>query len=186
MASPVSPEHGEGDSDVGLWLGIYRVATPGTESRHNTTAFVIEDSTQPDSLLRILPECGGGSWPEGNHLSGVPELVAEICRSSASYDLHAKLDLYEAAGIPEYLAVLQYEQEIRWHVLVKGKYELLQPDAGGVWRSRLFPGLWLDGTALLARDMGRVLARLNEGINSAEHDAFVAELTRRRDQGRKA
>src|SRR4029077_6713651 len=100
MASPVSPEHSYGDSDVGIWLGIYRIATPGTESGHNATSFLIGDSPQPDNLLRISKDCGGGSWTEGNHLSGVPELVAEICRSSASYDLHAKLDLYEAAGIP--------------------------------------------------------------------------------------
>ena len=68
---------------------------------------------------------------------------AEISRSSAAYDLHQKLDLFEEARIPEYLAVLLYEQEIRWRGLVRGKYKLLTPDADGIWRSRIFPGLWL-------------------------------------------
>ena len=179
MASPVSPEHGQADSDLGIWIGTYRIATPGTESGHNTTVILLGDTAQPDNHLRIAQACGGGSWPEGTHLSGVPELVCEICRSSAAYDLHAKLELYEAAGVPEYLAVLQFEEEIRWHVLLNGKYELLPPDGEGLWRSRIFPGLWLDGKAMLARDLSRVLSRLHEGLESAEHQAFVAELQRR-------
>src|ERR1043165_1833916 len=67
MASPVSPEHGQADSDLGIWLGTYRVATPGTESGHNTTAFLLGDTAQPDNHLRIVPACGGSSWPEGTH-----------------------------------------------------------------------------------------------------------------------
>ena len=76
--------------------------------------------------------------------------------------------------------VLVEEREIRWHILEKGRYRLLATDADGLWRSRIFPGLWLDGKALLERDLARVLARLQEGINSPEHRAFVAELQRRR------
>jgi Uma2 family endonuclease len=117
---------------------------------------------------------------EDKYLAGVPEFLAEICRSSASYDLHVKLDLYQAAGIPEYLAILLFEREIRWHVLINGRYEMLTADADGLWRSRIFPGLWLDGKALLAGNLQRVLSRLQEGINSAEHKQFVAVLADRK------
>jgi hypothetical protein len=106
MSSPVSVDHGDMDGDVGTWLGVYKVRTPGTASGRNTTSFLLHDTPQPDLNLRMIPECGGASWVEDKYLHGIPELLAEICRSSASYDLHVKLDLYEAARVPEYLAVL--------------------------------------------------------------------------------
>ncbi len=183
MPSPVSAEHGDMELDVGVWLGTYKAATPGTAGGHNTTSFILEDTPQPDLNLRIRPEYGGSSWVEDKYLGGVPELLTEICRSSASYDLHVKLDLYQAAKIPEYLAILLFEQEIRWHVLVNGQYQLLPAGPDGLIRSRIFPGLWLDGKALLAGNTQQVPTRLQEGIRSPEHERFVAELARRRAAG---
>jgi Uma2 family endonuclease len=183
MPSPVSLENGEMDGDVGGWLFTYKAATPGTACGHNTTSFILEDTPQPDLHLRIRPEYGGSSWVEGKYLGGVPELLTEICRSSASYDLHVKLDLYQAAKIPEYLAILLFEQEIRWQVLVNGQYQLMPPDPDGLWRSRIFPGLWLDGKALLAGSMQQVMAQVQAGLHSPEHERFVAELASRKMAG---
>ena len=180
MASPVSVEHGDLEGDVGTWLGRYKAATPGTASGHNTTTFLLDDTPQPDLNLRVLPGYGGSSSVQDRYLCGIPELLAEICRSSAAYDLHIKLKLYQTAKVPEYLAVLQFEQEIRWHVLVKGRYRRMRPDADGLWRSRVFPGLWLDGKALLTGNLQQVLARLDEGLRSAEHKQFVAKLAARK------
>lgn len=179
MPSPVSVDHGGMDGDVGGWLGTYKAFTPGTASERNTTSFVLDDTPQPDLNLRLLPQYGGGSWVEDKYLHGVPELVAEVCATSASYDLHQKYNLYQSAGIPEYLAVVVFEQEIRWHVLVDGRYQLLSPDADGLHRSRIFPGLWLDGPALLSGNLRQVLDRLQEGLRSADHDRFVATLAAR-------
>jgi hypothetical protein len=100
-----------------------------------------------------------------------------------SHDLHDKRELYEAARIPEYLAVLLYEKEVRWHVLVGRRYRPLSPDRDGPWRSRVLPGLWLDSKALLERDLQQVLARLQEGLQSPEHKRFVAKLARRKRAG---
>lgn len=183
MPSPVSVEHGDMDGDVGAWLGVYRAATPGTASGHNTTSLILDDAAQPDLNLRILAEWGGGSWVEGKYLHGVPELLAEIARSSASFDLHVKFDLYQQAGVPEYLVILLHEREIRWHFLAEDKYHRLAPDGDGMHRSRVFPGLWLDGQALLRGDLASVLARLQEGLNSPEHQAFVAKLARQLGEG---
>lgn len=176
MPSPVSVDHGGSDTDVGTWLGVYHAFTPGTASERNTTSFILEDTPQPDLNLRLLPEYGGGSWVEGKFLHGVPEFVAEVCASSASYDLNQKYRLYQSAGVPEYLAVVVFEREIRWHVLVDGSYQLLSPDADGLHRSRIFPGLWLDGPALLSGDLRQVLERLQDGLRSPEYQQFVAQL----------
>ncbi|MBM4067552.1 MAG: Uma2 family endonuclease [Planctomycetes bacterium] len=180
MASPVSVQHGDSDGQLGGLFFVYSAATPGTATGHNTTTFILDDVAQPDLNLRILPEYGGGSCLDDKYLRGVPELLAEITRSSVALDMHVKLELYQEANIPEYLAVLLHEKEIRWHVLVDGTYQRLSPDADGIWRSRIFPGLWLDGQAFFDGNMNRVLARLQEGLASAEHQAFVAELNRRR------
>jgi Uma2 family endonuclease len=145
-----------------------------------------EDSPQPDTSLRILPEYGGQSQTEGLYASGAPEFLAEVCLSSTAYDLHQKRDLYEESGVREYLAVLMREREVRWHRLVENRFEVVPPPPDGVYRSAVFPGLWLDAPALLAGDLARVLAVLNEGIRSPEHGAFVGQLARRRAEGRQA
>jgi len=176
----VTAEHGDVHGQVGGWIGVYRAATPGTASGNRGTLFLRADVAQPDVNLRILQEHGGGSWIEDDYLHGPAELLAEVCPSSASYDLHVKYDLYRSAKVPEYLTVLLYEREIRWHVLVGDTYQLLSPDADGLWRSRVFPGLWLDGQALLAGDMSRVLSRLQDGLKSLEHQQFVGRLAARR------
>ena len=180
MPSPLSVDHGDMDGSVGYWLSHYKAATPGCACGHNTTTYLLEDVPQPDINLRILPEYRGKSWIDGKYLAGAPELLAEICLSSASYDLHQKFDLYEAAGVQEYLAVLLNEKEIRWHVLENGKYQRLQPDADGIWQSRVFPGLWLDGAALLVNDTRRVFDCLLEGISSPAHQAFARQLAEKK------
>lgn len=180
VPSPVSTDHWLPEDDIGGWLFTYRVNTSGTQSGGNATTIMLDDSPQPDRHLAILPECGGNSWFEENYLHGSPELMLEVCRSSRAYDLHQKYDLYEAAGVQEYLALLVYEREIRWHLLVDGRYQILPPDADGIWRSRVFPGLWLDGQALLKSDMAKVLAVLQAGLASPEHQAFVERLAKQR------
>lgn len=180
MASPVSVQHGEMEGDVGIWLGTYKTQTPGTAMGHNVTSFLLDDTPQPDLNMRILPECGGLSRVDGKYLSGPPELIVEICRSSAAFDLHQKFHLYEEAGVPEYLAILLHEDEIRWHVLERKTYRPLQPDAGDIWKSHAFPGLWLDGKAIFANDMTQVLATLRNGLEGSEHREFMKGLASRK------
>ncbi|MGH7134949.1 MAG: Uma2 family endonuclease [Pirellulales bacterium] len=183
--SPISIERGAmarlrlAQADLGAWLDVYHAFTQGTVNGRNTPSFILDDTPQPDLNLRLLPDFGGGSWVEGGYFHGVPEMLAEVCMSSASYDLHDKYDLYQSAGIPEYLVVVTFEQQIRWHVLVDGRYQLLLPDADGLWRSRVFPGLWLDRNALLAGNLTQLLDRLHDGLRSPEHERFVAQLASR-------
>jgi Uma2 family endonuclease len=176
LPSPVTIEHGVNDGYVGTWLGSYQAATPGTQAGHNTTSFLLKDAPQPDNFLRIFPEFGGASSTKDNYLAGSPELLAEICLSSTAYDLHQKFDLYQEAGVQEFLAIMLHEKEIRWYVLLDWKYQVLHPDADGILRSRVFPGLWLDGAAFFQGDMRRVLDLLQKGIDSPEHKDFVQNL----------
>ncbi|MEH2334046.1 hypothetical protein [Nostoc sp.] len=58
-------------------------------------------------------------------------------------------------------------------------YINLHPNQAGVIQSQLFPGFWLDQSALLAGDMQQVLSVLQAGVNSVEHQAFVQQLAQR-------
>jgi Uma2 family endonuclease len=180
MPSPLSREHGDMDYNVVNWLGQYSVNTPGVRGSSNATTLLADDSPQPDVHLRILPEYGGATWNEGKLIAGPPELVVEVCASSAAYDLHQKYDLYEAAGVQEYVAVLIHEQEIRWHRLGKKGYQRVAAAKDGLWKSKVFPGFWLDGAALLASDLPAVLAAQQRGIASPEHADFVRKLAKRK------
>ena len=179
VASPVRiKHHGEPHGDIVTWLGLYKVATPGVMLGDNTTVRLDgENEPQPDALLRIDEFCGGQSRiSEDDYIEGAPELIVEIAASSASYDLHDKLRAYRRNGVREYLVWLTQERAFRWYVLVEGEYELQQPDDQGILRSQGFPGLQLAVEALLAGDMQKVLAVLQEGIASEAHQGFVAQL----------
>jgi Uma2 family endonuclease len=176
MPSPIGLPHGTMSNQVGFWLLTYQLATPFCQSASNVTWFMQESAPQPDLFLRLLPEFGGQSGSEKKYPTGAPELVVEIASSSVAYDLHQKLNLYREAGVQEYLVVVLRKPEIRWYRRVEDKLELKIPDASGINRSVVFPGLWLNETALIADDLSAVIATLQEGLRSSEHAEFVARL----------
>ena len=183
IPSRVAIEHSEMEFNANGWLGVYKAATPGCCGACNATWLMGDrEVTQPDVSLRILPEYGGQSSVVGGLASGAPELVAEVCTSAATYDLHQKLEVYEEFGVQEYVAVLMFEQQLRWHRLCRRRFKVMAAPTDGVYRSALFPGLWLDGAALLTNDLARVLAVLQDGVNSPEHAEFVQRLAARRRQ----
>jgi hypothetical protein len=176
MPSPVRIEHGEPHSDITTWLGVYRAATPFVMVCDNTTVHLDADNEpQPDALLRIDSEAGGRSSIDAEgYITGAPEFIAEIVASSVSYDLHDKKHAYRRNGVAEYLVWLVYERRIEWFIWTEGKYEVLAANNSGVLQSPGFPGLWLDREALLQGNLSKVLATLQEGLDSDEHRTFVA------------
>jgi Uma2 family endonuclease len=181
MASPQKRPHGRYHGLLNRWLDEYEEATPGTEAQIGATNILgPESEPQPDSCLFILPECGGQVWEdEDGYLNGAPDLMAEIASASESIDLHAKKDDYEKAGVREYVVVALRRREVFWFIRRRGKFRELAPGADGIFRSEVFPGLWLDPAALLRRDRRRLLAVLRQGLGTPEHAAFVARLARK-------
>ncbi len=116
---------------------------------------------------------------EDDYIEGAPELIAEVAASSIDSDLDVKKKVYLRNGVQEYLVWQVADHQLDWFRLVSDPhdhYVLLAPDADGILRSRIFPGLWLDVEAWLKQDMVRVLEVLQLGIRSPEHDAFVQDL----------
>ncbi len=178
VPTPVYVQHGEPYSDIIAWVGTYRAATPGVRVSDNTSLRLdVDNEPQPDMCVWIDDPTGQAPRvPKESFLEIVPELIVEVAASSAAYDLHDKLNAYRRNRVQEYLVLIVYEQESRWHVWEEGEYHLLEPDEEGVLRSRVLPGLWLQPERFWAGDLAGVLAVLQQGLASPEHEAFVKRL----------
>ncbi|WP_416669921.1 Uma2 family endonuclease [Egbenema bharatensis] len=177
VASPVRVFHGTPHAALITWLGVYWTATPGVSAADNTTTRLdMDNEPQPDALLRI--EMGGTSTiSEDGYIEGAPELIAEIATSSAAIDLGAKQNAYRRNGVQEYLVWQTFENRLSWFRLQAEEFVLIEPDADGIIRSSVFPGLWLAVPALLEGRMMEVLSVLQAGIADPVHQAFVQRLT---------
>jgi Uma2 family endonuclease len=182
MASPQRRPHGKSQPNLSGVLWLYENGTPGVEVLDNTTTILGEESEpQPDLALRIMPEFGGQSQTTADdYVQGAPEFLAEIAHSTRSLDLNAKRSDYEQAGVKEYLVVCLEEPEIHWFDFAAGTE--LKPNRRGIYHSRVFPGLWIDGPALLARDSTRLIDVVQQGLASKEHGAFVRRLQHKRQR----
>jgi len=172
--------HGQPHGNLIVWLGNYKVATPGIElGIEPTVRLDLDNEPQPDAVLMIEEQSGGQArLSDDDYLEGAPELVAEIAASSASIDLGDKKRAYRRNGIREYIVWQVFEQRLDWFYLQEGEYISLPVDENGVIRSRVFPGLWLAVDDLVTGDMARVLAVLQNGLTAPEHDAFVQQLAK--------
>lgn len=178
MASPQKLPHGRSWSLGTALLGLYEEATPGVQSVINTTNIMgPESEPQPDCGLFIEPDKGGQvRITEDEYLEGAPEWLLEVSATTESIDLHQKKADYEKAGVREYVVVALRSKKVFWFVRRQGKFREMEPDADGIYRSKVFPGLWLDPAALLEKKVRRLLKVLRQGLASPEHQAFVKKL----------
>jgi Uma2 family endonuclease len=177
MPSPVSRRHGQRALPAAYWLLRYEEFTPGVEALDNVTTILgPRGEPQPDVSLRILQSHGGQTGEAGGFLAGAPELIVEVAISTRKYDLGPKLRDYQAAGVREYIVTTAKPDDVIWHVLRDGRLVRKPVDPDGVYRSEVFPGLWLDPAALLSRNLRGLTATLMQGLATPEHSAFVARL----------
>jgi Uma2 family endonuclease len=187
MSSPVSYEHGRKNDDTNYVFKHYERFTEGVEVLCNVTTFLdIRNEVQPDAMLRIHPEYGGQTRPEGKYIGGAPELIVEIAISTRSKDLGRKLREYEKTGVLEYVVATSRPDAIIWHVRRNDQLVPIPPGPDGLFRSEVFPGLWLDPAALLSRDLNQLIAVLDRGLATEEHAAFVRKLAEAKANSAKA
>ena len=160
VSSPASAWHAEPHSAVGIWVGHYHLNSENTRMFTDITLVLPGGDVQPDICLLWDTEDEPVEFNERDELITPPHFVVEIAASSASHDLHAKLTLYEQAGVREYVVWSTYERRIRWFRLVAGAFQERQPDERGLLQSEVFPGLRLLVAALLDGDLRAVVAEL--------------------------
>jgi Uma2 family endonuclease len=177
MSSPVRVKHHAlPHAHIVTWLGVYSAVTPKIMLCDNATVRLdLDNEPQPDALLRL--EKGQSRISHDDYLEDAPELVVEIAASSADYDLHGKLQVYQRNGVQEYIVWEYKKRRLYWFAQMKGTYVPLSPDKSGIICSQIFPGLHLDIKALLAGDLNKVLTELQKGLATPEHTAFVERLS---------
>jgi Uma2 family endonuclease len=173
--------HAQPHANLIIWLGNYKVATPGIALADNATVRLDRDNEpQPDVALFIEPMAGGRvKISDDDYIEGAPELIAEVAASTAAYDLGDKKVAYRRNGVQEYIVWQMFENKLDWFVLENDEYVNLLPDDDRIIRSRVFPGLWLAVDALLTGDMRQVMAILQHGLNSSEHKEMLQQLGNR-------
>ena len=181
MGSPVGlRRHSVPHFDAIAWLSQYKAATNGILGGDNGSIRLdMDNMPQPDIFLIILPEHGGQARiSDDDYLEGGPELVVEVSASSASFDLHDKLNVYRRNGAREYLVWRVKDRSFDWFALRDGRYVRIEPSEDGTLRSEVFPGLWLDPEALMRGDLPAVFHAVQLGLATPEHAAFVDRLGR--------
>ncbi len=173
VASPVRVrKHGIPHSRIIVWLGNYQAVTPGINIADNSTLRLdLDNEPQPD--VAVWLDNGNAFINNDDYLEGAPELIVEIASSSAAIDLHAKLHAYRRNGVQEYLVLLPEEQTGKWYCWQDEDAVEIAPDAEGVMKSRVFPGLWLSPERFWQGDVAGLLNCVQEGLDSAEHAAFL-------------
>src|SRR2546428_867780 len=177
MPSPVRvKKHAEPHGQLAAWLVTYAAETPGVACADNGTVRLdLDNEPQPDLVLMKLPEKGGQARISADdYIEGPPELAVEIVGSSRAYDLHQKKGAYRRNGVCEYLAWITSERRVVWWQLRQGEDEEIAVVADGLLKSSVFPGLWLDTKDLVRGELKAVLWVLRRGLESPEHDAFLA------------
>ncbi|WP_435009307.1 Uma2 family endonuclease [Tundrisphaera lichenicola] len=179
MSSPVRlNRHASPHAALIGWLMFYWAHTPGVIVGDNATVRLDGDNMpQPDAAMLIEPARGGqATLSEDDYVEGAPELVVEIAASTASIDLNTKLRVYRRNNVREYLVWRVLDRAIDWFVLRQGEYDRLPIGPDGLLRSEVFPGLWLDPTALISSDLVKALDALQLGIASPAHADFLDRL----------
>jgi Uma2 family endonuclease len=180
MPSPVSKAHADIHSRMNTILGVYAAHTPSVSVSDNATVRLDPDNDpQPDVHLR-LEEGGNTSTSADGYVEGAPELIVEIAASSSSYDLHDKKKAYRRNRVQEYIVWQIYEEKILWFRLENEEYVEVKPDAKGILRSQIFPGLFLDVKAMLKGDVAKALKTLQSGLASPAQKTFVRKLAKAR------
>jgi hypothetical protein len=178
MPPPMRFDHGDTSRLVAGLFFHYQWKTPGISGGDGVTVKLdLRGEPQPDHLLRIPAELGRESRVDDQgYLTGAPELVAEVARSSRSFDLNQKKTDYERVGVGEYVVIELTPNRIHWLVHRRRHFQILKPGRDGIFRSEVFPGLWLDSEAIFAEDLDRLVHVLDQGLASPEHAAFAANL----------
>ena len=171
MASPGPHErHGEPHFDLIGWLGHYATATPGVEGGDNSSLRLdLDNMPQPDAFLYDpAPHRRPGRISEDDYIEGGPELIAEVASSSVSYDLHDEAPTSIAAmGCANTSSGGSGTGRSTGSSCARGSTSGCRSARTGIYRSEVFPGLWLDPAALIRGDSRRVVEVVGAGPGHA-------------------
>ena len=147
------------------WLGRYEDHCASIEGGANPSIRLNDDNElQPDiCLFRRGPE----RIDQEGYLCWAPELVGDVLDTVTGVPMLAKLKAYAEFGTREYIVWRVLDRAIDWFILRGENFERLPLGPDGLFRSAVFPGLWLDPAAMAAGDRQGVVKAVEAGINAS-------------------
>ena len=141
------------------------------------SCWIRRGETQPDGHLRI-PAGAGRPDPHRDEAtsSARPSWSSRSPARAAITTWRRRKPITSEAGVREYLVIELDPDRIHWFIRRGDHFEDLLPGPDGIYRSEVFPGLWLDAEAFFAEDLDRLVEVLEQGLATPEHAAFVARL----------
>jgi hypothetical protein len=149
-----------------------------TEPQFETAGPLCQGILAQERAVYLLWAIGGFLQRILSHGNGRVKFreTGESNACSVSYDLHDKFRAYQRNAVSEYLVWRVCDSAIDWFALREGRFDRLPLTDAQHYHSEVFPGLWLDPSALIRGDFSQVTSVLQEGLASPEHTAFVAKL----------
>ena len=187
MPPPVSDEdHGVPHLDLAGWIAMYRFATPGVSGVRSRVpcGSIRTTDRSPTPCSESSRNVAAGPTATGPVISSPPRTSWRKLPPAAPLRPGAKLDVYRRFGVREYVIWRVYDVTVDWFVLRGNDFEHLTPGPDRIYRSEVFPGLWLDADALMRGDAAGLLRVAQQGLASPEHAAFVERLRQARTPGR--
>jgi Uma2 family endonuclease len=133
----------------------------------------------PDVLFIANEHLGRLQPPvQPTHVEGPADLVVEVVSpESVDRDNQETLREYRVGGVPEYWIVDPRAREARFYRLdARGAYRQVAPDARGVYRARVLPGLWLRVDWLWQDTLPEVEAAVQQIDEAVYLDDLVSRL----------
>jgi putative restriction endonuclease len=166
-------QHGRPHRILIGWIDRYISGTPGIDGGDNASMGWISKTNPSRTLIcfcRRPWEAPCARRPMDIEM-GRP-IGSVKSASSASIDLHLKLEVYQRAGVREYLVWRVGDEAVDWFVREGDQFVALAAE-NGIFKSRLFPGLWLDAKALAKQSLRQLHTTLAQGMASPKYTDFA-------------
>ena len=164
-------------ADIVMCLNEYRVRTVGLYACVNVGVKLGDVFVNPDFMVMINKGSHKQCKPdyEKDYFVGPPNFILDIHNDLNSQFIKERKELFESAGVQEYIVIHENLEFVQWNRLEKSKlfwknkFHEVQPDENGIIKSSSLPGLWIPIDALKKRDNWRVMASIEQGLTRREH-----------------
>jgi len=165
-------------TDLAMCINEYRVRTVGLYACIRVGVKIGNKVLYPDMIVMI--NCGRNKQCnpdyENDYFVGPPNFVLDIHENTKSAFIKERKELFENAGVQEYLIVNEKLTNIEWNRLINNKFKKVKPDREGIIKSTSLPGLWIPIDALKKRDNWKITACIEHGISRREHHDLMDSI----------
>ncbi|MEZ0275933.1 MAG: Uma2 family endonuclease [Roseimicrobium sp.] len=167
-------------ADVASCVNHYRMYTPGVFVCIHPQVRLGDATFTPGLVAQVnsgkFKQCDPGDY---DYFSGPPNFVFDVYHEEQRPEIERRRQMFEAAGVIEYVLWNNTENRPAWLRLVENKLIEVQMNDGEVIESVALPGMRFPVTAFKDRDWRSIMAAISTGITRLPHHDFMATIWRK-------